>query len=218
MQTNVTYRHSVQLDGKKDRHRKIQNSLLTKISSNINSQLGTGLLWSVQYLLSLWLEELTRPKEKMRQYTEIREHRVSCFLHTMLSHPLSMSFRDLSGDTGILGYTEATSQVQQLLHCYFINKIDSLETNHVYQQHNQQKSFLRNFPGLSIAQIYIVANLYLSLCYLGLISVSLSLINFTKVSLSVSFKAQCQTLQKSMLQRLFIKNSYCQEFHLCLKQ
>lgn len=70
-----------------------------------------------------------------------------------------------------------------------ITKSHSLEAHRVYQYH---KFTLLLLPALI-------------LCYFWVISMSLKLIHFTRVSLSVSFKASARPCKKSMLNRLFVK-------------
>lgn len=140
MNANRCYRYTFCLAKWKEKWaQKMQNHSLTEISSKISSQLGISFQRSIQYLPLLCLEELSLdPNREKKQYIELREHFFCfffCFFRcTIPSHPLYMSFLNLTNDTGILGRTEATLWPRRLFCCLVNNnKNRSLDTCQVYQ-------------------------------------------------------------------------------------
>lgn len=117
----------------------MQNHSLTETASTVSSQTGISLPRSTQHLLLLRLEELSQPSQRIKSLLDRNEGTLFlCFLHTIPSHLSTV--HDLTDDTGILSCTEATSCLQQLFCCYFINN---------------KESFLRSSPCLPISYIYI---------------------------------------------------------------
>lgn len=110
---------SSQKEGKKWAQ-KMQNHSLTKISSKINSQLGFSFQRSVQYLFSATAGRAPAgPESRIKQQGE--RGPPPLFPARRLSHLLSMSFLDVTDDTGILGLTEAMLCPRQLLGCCSVN-------------------------------------------------------------------------------------------------